>query len=273
MEETLIIKKDNLKEFKTIELCCENLEVFVIPVKYILDIYLKCDKKINGRYKRQFFSSEGYIKLSKDVMEIKSSEYVSYILNELQFTDSDFQLYERLKNYMDICHITLYNHNSIRTGIAISYDPIESVFGGLIESSNCHSIDLDEEGNVIIKYGNLSSNPKRKNECFEDIVENWNECYPRIKSNYLDIELYRFFYKEKDGKTNIKINFESLDDRMDTYLFSIVFEGVKNYQENELGDVLNLTLYKLHNGHYLAQLGDMYEFEFERCYLEKINIV
>ena len=48
--------------------------------------------------------------------------------------------------------------------------------------TDCHSFEIDEEYNNIIKYGELSLIPKRKELNIEDIVENWNDMFKSVGS-------------------------------------------------------------------------------------------
>ena len=268
MKRDLIISYENINEYKLIELTAENIETFTIPIEYVLDINLLCDKK-DGYYKNEFFSDEGFIKFSEKVKNLLSNDYEFYKKN---FLEEDAEFYNRISKYLDICHITLVKHDNRKVHIGIPYGPVESVFAGVIELSNCHSLELDQVGNVVLKYGNLSTIPKGNDLYIEQIVENWKEYFEDIKSNYIVINLERFYYKEIEGKVTIRISADLIIGKNKCSPARFVFEGVKDFEEDTDYQGDSLTLYKLLDGSYFAMIGFMSEFKFERCYLEKIYL-
>ena len=166
--------------------------------------------------------------------------------------------------------ISLITREKRKIHINIPYAPIESFFIGCVQLSDCHSLEIDDEYNLIIKYGNLSLMPKRNELNIEDIVENWNDMFKGVGSNYIDINLNRFYYREVDGEITVSIIAELELSKKEKPLVIINFEGVIDFEEDRLDSAYNLVLYQLLNGMYFAQINNMAEFKFKRCYLDNI---
>ena len=269
MKKKLVITKDNLSEYRAIEIFMENVESFDIGVDYILDINIECDKH---NYERNYFwSTKGYIKLHKDVNEFLSSD-VSYFNDEEDFSIEDFKFKNRIPKYLDITSFTLFGINKRKYQVGIPYGVVESLFGGIIELSDCHSYEIDEEENIIIKFGTLSNMPKKENLFFEDIVDNWKNVLPEFKSSCAGFYTGKYYYKEIDGEITVSIvgNLEYKNGK--DYDVRLVFENVSDYEEDFAEEITYIEIFKLASGEYFAQIGYVSEFKFERCYVEKIYL-
>ena len=252
-------------------LICENCEVFSIPIEYVLDISCICNRTKNGN-KNDYFSKEGFIKLSSDVNEIYSNDVIYYNpANEYEYeSKDDYKFINRIPRYLDICYIKLITKEKRNLYINIPYAPIESFFVGCVEMTDCHSFEIDEQNNNIIKYGNLSLMPKRKELNIEDIVENWDEMFKGVGDNYININLNRFYYREVEGEITVSIIVDLEFGKKEIYPIIINFEGVTEFEEDRLDYAYSLILYQLLDGIYFAQINNMAEFKFKRCYLERL---
>lgn len=269
MKKKFIITKDNLSEYRAIRVFMENVEGYEIEISDILDIYLNCDKRLGGN--NNYFSSEGYIKFSskvKDLLTIGTSSFGGE--DDMGLTEDDYKFGNRISRYLDICGISLLSYNRKSLHISIPYSPVESVYGGIIEFSDCHSFELDECGNILIKYGKLSNMPKKEDVFFEDIVEDLDNILFKTKSNYAGMEMEKYYYHERNGNITITVIGDLEVSYSRSYLVRLVFEGIKEYEEDQIGNIDYIYLYKLASGEYFAQIGCVSEFKFERCYVEKV---
>ena len=266
MNYDLIINKYNLKEYKKIEVICENTEVFSIPIEYVIDINMLCKKN-----KKEYTSDEGFIVVSKDAQNIKSSDVI-YAKSEKpwSWTVEDCQFINRIPKYLDICCICLVKKDGKEINVLIPYDLIESIFGGVVEFSNCHSFELDSKGNMIIKYGNLSLMPKRHKLNFTDTIENWNEFFNNTEIDYISINVNNFHY-HRDGEYGIiEIYVDLFFSKNIVSKVVLVFNGVTDCEFIMDEPSYNLAICQLIDGSFFAQINYMSEFKFKRCYIKTL---
>ena len=271
MEKNLVITKDNLSEYRAIEIFMENVEGYEIEISDVLDIYINCDKRLGGN--NEYFSSEGYIKFSSKVKNHLTKGTSSFDGEDsIGLNEDDYKFGNRISRYLDICSITLLSYNKKKLHISIPYYPVESVHGGIIEFSDCHSFEFDESGNILIKYGKMSNMPKKENLFFEDIVDNWKNILPEFKSSCARFYTGKYYYKEIDGEITVSIvgNLEYKNGK--DYDVRLVFENVSDYEEDIAEEITYIEIFKLASGEYFAQIGYVSEFKFERCYVEKIYL-
>ena len=154
--------------------------------------------------------------------------------------------------------------------VLIPYDLIESIFGGVVEFSNCHSFELDSKGNMIIKYGNLSLMPKRHKLNFSDTIENWNEFFNNTEIDYILINVNNFHY-HRDGEYGIiEIYVDLFFKKNIVSKVVLVFDGVTDCEFIMDEPSYNLAICQLIDGSFFAQINYMSEFKFKRCYIETL---
>ena len=270
MNYDLKITKQDLKKYKSIRMVCENCTSFSFPIEYIEDIEFLCSRMKN-EHKNNYFSDEGFIKLSPKVIEILCDDAIYFDPeNEFGETLDDYKFINRIPRYLDICCITITTNENRKIHVSIPYDPIESFFSGTFEFTDCHSFEIDDKNNIIIKYGNLSLTPKRCNLNLEDIIENWTEIFKPLQRNYIDINLERFYYREINGEITVSMSVELEFNHKELVSTIVVFEGVQDFEEDKFETAYDIVLYQLLDGRYFAQIGNTIEFKFQRCYLENI---
>lgn len=272
MKHIKIIDKNDLKNYKTMELCCENLEFFSFTIEYVLDLNIVFSKMEN-RKAYVYESNEGFIKLSSKIQNLISSD-VDLLHSNIgyQFKEEDFKLVNRIPKHLDITWITLIRKDGIKININIPYDPVESNFNGITELSNCHSFEINESNDMIIKFGNLSTTPKRENLSFCDIIENWNILNVKWNDYYIDIDFKNCVYEEIDGVATATINMHLNFSKKQNEHIIITFEEVTEYEEDidDLNDDSYFSVCKLADGRCFCQIGHILEFKFKKCYLERL---
>ena len=92
----------------------------------------------------------------------------------------------------------------------------------------------------------------------------------KTKSNYAGMEMEKYYYHERNGNITITVIGDLEVSYSRSYLVRLVFEGIKEYEEDQIGNIDYIYLYKLASGEYFAQIGCVSEFKFERCYVEKV---
>ena len=176
MIDVLTINKEFLQDYKSITIVLENCDAYEIVVEDILDIFCKAEWK-KDKERDYYVTQDGFIKISeraKDLIE-------ETVADEEIGTEWDYRLKERLEmcdGCADITWFYLKDKNNKEIGVCVPYDPLEDIVHGReIEYSNCPSLELDEQGNMIIRFGESSKQPKRKDNNYSELIAGWNEIF------------------------------------------------------------------------------------------------
>jgi len=198
--EKIIINKEFLKDYETLTLFFENLDIYEINVNDIIDIYCEVESLTsNIKYK----ANNGFIKIkSKTVISKKNSQN-----NNTFIIEDDYILTERL-NYgdgsIDITSFKLKNKESNEIEVLVSYNPlIEIIHGYEIEYSNCSSVESDNDENILIYFGESSKQPKRKDNNYSELIIGWSNIFGSNQPKTLKMLVNSF---KTFGEDNI--NFE-----------------------------------------------------------------
>ena len=264
MSKRILINKDTLQEYEKVEIVCENLETFTVDVNDIIDVEIVGEKKSRCK-KGEYFSNRGYIIFSSFIKS-KMADDAEIMLVDKTFTKEDFMFSNRISKYLDITWLDFINKNGEKVSISIPYDVVESDFDGIKELSNCHSFELDND-NLVIKYGELSTMPKRNKIPLSMVVENGNILENIYTEDLIGFEVKMYHIHEKEDNMTLTL-IGVIEYKKKVYSVKLIFNGVTEYREYIDGDISYLIFYKLSEGANFIQVGNVSEFNFEKCYVE-----
>ena len=187
--EKIIINKEFLKDYKSLEIVFENTDEYKLTIEDVLEIHLIV--KVEDK---DYYIEDGYIKISNNASNIKET-YT--IVNNLQNTEWDQPLKERLTSDsgVDVTSIYLIDKNNKDLLLLAPYGPLEDIMHGCeIELSNCPSAEIDKEGNILIEFGKSSKQPTRIDNNYHDLIKGWSDAFPNFKPKILKVKLIEIQY-------------------------------------------------------------------------------
>ena len=186
--EKIIIDKEFLKGYKSLLVVLENCDVYEIATEDILDIY--CEIELIGKKKNEYRTGDGFIKISASA----SQTVESLVLKDDEIgTEWDHRLKERLEMLgggVDMTSFSLKDNQGKEIDIYVPYEPLEDIMhGSEIELSNCPSLEIDSEDNMIIAFGERSKQPKRKDNNYAELVEGWKDAFGELQPTVLKVKV------------------------------------------------------------------------------------
>lgn len=264
----LIINIDSIKKYKYIHLELENCDGFDIPIDFILDISLPSIKEkgdLEDKYYDAYHCYDGFIKLSPAVQELFSRfsktkyEDGTFEYEQEDYDENEYKFFNRISKYLDICSISLIDEKDKWITIHIPYDPVVTPDDEVIEFSNCHSIELDENNDVIIKVGKSSNNPMIKRKDISKLIKNWNDYFERSNSFGLEINLLKIEMTMGDKK-NILATLDIKNKEIKKKNVKILFKNCLGIEFNEYDYTYDLYIYRLLDGKLYVV------FEYQICF-------
>ena len=222
----MLIDKELLRYYKTLLVVLENCDVYEIAVDDILDIY--CEAKPIGEKKNEYSTNDGFIKIAacaSQTIECTISR------NHEIGTEWDQRLKERLEmcgGCADMTSFSLRDSKKSDIDIYVPYNPLEDInHGGEIELSNCPSFEIDNDGNMIIAFGERSKQPKRKDNNYAELIDGWKEAFGDFEPKDLKVkaELLSTF---GDTQTNFSFYFKIRNKNSKKDFAELVFIDCKN---------------------------------------------
>ena len=189
--ERIVVNKEFLKGYKSLLVVLENCDVYEIVTEDILDIY--CEIELIGKKKNEYRTSDGFIKISASA----SQTVESLVLRDDEIgTECDHRLKERLEMLgggADMTSFSLKDNQGQDIDIYVPYEPLEDIMHGReIELSNCPSLEIDSEDNMIIAFGERSKQPKRKDNNYAELVEGWKDAFGESQPTVLQVKVDSF---------------------------------------------------------------------------------
>ena len=225
MKKTLIDKKF-LNNYKTLSVVLENCDVYIIDVQDVLDIF--CEAKLINENGKEYRTTDGFIKISARASQTKEYSTLRY---PETCTDWNYSLKERLEmldSGADMTSFSLKDKNNRAISIYVPYNPLEDVlYGSEIELSNCPSFETDEDGNMIIAFGERSKQPKRKDNNYAELIEGWKDAFGEYQPKVLKVKadtLSTF----GDNQTNISFCFKICNKNSKKSFAELIFMDCKN---------------------------------------------
>lgn len=174
--EKIVINKEFLSGYKTLSIGFENCDDYKIDVADIVDVYCEVER-IDGS-RNEYRTRDGFIKISARASDVVETFVLQ---NEWVGTEWDCRLKERLEvcgGGVDMPSFSLKNEEKRSIHIYVPYNPLEDVLrGNEIELSNCPSLEIDDDGNMVIAFGMSSKQPTRKDNNYAELVAGWKEAF------------------------------------------------------------------------------------------------
>ncbi len=190
------ITKEMIPDIDRIELVLENCEEYEFKGEDIIDILFD-DIRPSEYDSRDYTAHDGRLVLSKNTFNYLSSFAHAEYADGTTALDLDheeyYYFYNRITRYCDVCQVHIYFKNGKKQWFFVEYDPIESgLLGYEIEHSNCHSAELDENGDMLLLFGKSSHTFHRIDNDYFNVVEGLKERLPKGINGILEIELETF---------------------------------------------------------------------------------
>ena len=208
--EKLIINKEFLQGYETLSIGLENCDVYELDVADILDI--SCVATAKAVKSKEYCTQDGFIKISARAAQAVE---VSVLRENTLETEWDQRLRERLElcdGAADMTSFSLKDKEGKEIEIWVPYDPLESVLHGAeIELSNCPSLEIDDDGNMLILFGASSKQPTRKDNNYDELIVGWKDAFGDYLPDILKVEMFSLD-SFGDGQMNLMASF-NIDDK------------------------------------------------------------
>jgi hypothetical protein len=263
-EKNIVIDKAFLKNLKQFSIVFENCESFDIDGEKLTDIYLEAALADEYENQAHYKTDDGKIEIDSSAAHTLSSFYYDYLDLEKENTDifgehtaeSDDYLSERIRHGTaggcDICAVYFEMNDGAYFSVYLPYNPLEDTHGFGIELSNCPSVEVKENGNILLLFGKSSKAAKRTDNNFADLIIGWKDFYPKKKKppKAFKVCMNGIQNLERTGRVpRLFIRFYLLNKQFDYDYLELVFEDY---------DCLSF---------------DLHSFAFERCEFEMSKLL
>lgn len=185
--EKILVNRELLRRYKTLLVVLENCDVYEIAVDDVLDIY--CVAKQIGKQKNEYRTNDGFIKIAA-----RASQTIECFVSRNHEIDTEWD--HRLKERLEMCgggadmtSFSLRDNKKSDIDIYVPYNPLEDIMhGNQIELSNCPSLEIDNDGNMIIAFGERSKQPKRKDNNYAELIDGWKDAFGDFEPKILKVK-------------------------------------------------------------------------------------
>ena len=224
--ENIHVNKELLRSYETLLVVLENCDIYEIAVEDILDIY--CVAKPIGKKKNQYYTNDGFVKIVA-----RASQTIEYLVsrNHEIGTQWDYRLKERLEMCgicADMTSFSLRDNKKSDIDIYVPYNPLESIVrGGEIELSNCPSLEIDNDGNIIISFGERSKQPKRIDNNYAELIDGWKDAFGDFEPKVLKAKAVSWS-SFGNSQTNFSFSFKVCNKNSKKDFVELVFLDCKD---------------------------------------------
>ncbi len=222
----IIVNKELLGKYQSLLVVLENCDVYEIATEDILDVY--CEVELINKKKNEYRTGDGFIKIAARASQTAEC---SVLRDDEIGTEWDHRLKERLEmcgGCADMTSFSLRDKKNQDMDIYVPYNPLEDIMhGSEIEWSNCPSLETDNDGNMIIAFGERSKQPKRKDNNYTELIAGWKDAFeesgPKVLCVVVD-SLDMFGVEQK----NISVSFKICDKFCKKKFAKLVFLDCKD---------------------------------------------
>ena len=281
----MIIDNNYIKAFRTLKIHSVRGGDFSVPVEEVLEINcIASDRPLKDKEERRVW--DGCIKITAVGGQVLGDDYsaVNYFLDFTDDDEGDEELKGRwyLKNFFDdFCDVngfSLVKENGEEIKFAVSYKPLqESIFGNIIEYSNCPSAKTDFKGRFTLYLGRASKAPSRKNNNFHELVHGWYDCLGDYRPNVLRGKIYHLSGLN-DNKAGFTIEVQAgISNRgAREGVLPFVFKGCNNLNWRSgyaTEDGFELNMSRLENGKIFVDFaGNDINFECKSVEIDQMTL-
>ena len=122
---------------------------------------------------------------------------------------------------------TLKRENKPDVDIYVPYDPLENLHASEMELSNCPSLEIDQEGNMMIAFGESSKQPRRKDNNYDQLIKGWKDEFGDYTPKTLKVKSHSISTFGED-QTNVSFCFEIRGKQNGRKLAELVFLDCKD---------------------------------------------
>lgn len=223
---TIVMDKEFLKGYKSLLIVLENCDVYEIFIEDIVDVH--CEATLISKQNKEYRTGDGFIKIAASAKDTVESFVAK---NEKIGGEWDYRLRKRLEmcnGGVDMTSFSLKDKECHEIHVYVPYDPLEDIIhGNDIELSNCPSLKIDGEGNMIIAFGKSSKQPTRKDNNYEELVAGWKDAF----GDYSPIELkvkVKSLSTFGEKQINFSFYFETCDRNCKKDVAELVFMDCKS---------------------------------------------
>ncbi len=201
--ETIIINKDCLKDYKMISLGLENCENFNIDIADVLDMSFEAYRYNDCNCYR---ASDGYIIISGRVKDMLSDFAITEDSDFIPewYDEEDCKLYKRMSQFNDMCVFSLVDKSDRHKHIYVPYDALEeAVYHTEIDYANCPSFEILKNGDMEIRFGKLSRNPIIQRNNYHDLVEDWTNVLGNFSPKALKLKVCNHAVEYSKGEDSV----------------------------------------------------------------------
>lgn len=182
----------------------------------------------------------------------------------------------RLTMCADICVFDIVYKANKCIQIYVPYDPIEEVVHrSEIDYSNCPSFEIDENGDMEIRFGDLSRLPILKRNNYIDLVDGWQAVFGdyRPKKLKMSVDLFKTDF-EQNETCYIEIIGDILNKKMKHKTVSFGFIDCERTVIEYWGSVGKSELFmsKMLDGRIYAGIGDSLSIICKSCCVDDARI-
>ena len=119
-----------------------------------------------------------------------------------------------------------------------------------IELSNCPSFELDNDGNIIIAFGERSKQPRRKDNNYAELIEGWKGALGDYEPKILNV-VVKSLSSFGEEETNYAVVFEICDDLCKEKRLKLMFmdcEGIAMELFFPISGECEVVMSKMANG-------------------------
>lgn len=260
--------KSMLSEIEYISLALENCEDFDIDNKDILDFWTS-EVKMGVGHNGENEIDDGGLVISKKAFHNLSSfatqEYADGTTPLDHEPEEIYYLYNRIIDCCDICQVHVKFTSGKKIWFFVPYNPLENkMHGSEVDLSNCPSAELDENGNMLILFGQSSHAYKRIDDNYFDLIIGLKEELKQPLKDTLEIKLEKFSNVECDYRCpRLFVDLHMVNKGYLGKRLSLVFENVANVHYEisfNTDEKRHLYMSRISTGQIFVEIDDVCTF-------------
>jgi hypothetical protein len=234
----------------------------------------------NKNHPDYYQTKDGKIEIDSSAANILGSAYYDNMDFTKENTDifgeymtkADFYLSKRITYGKDIgcdiCVILIKMNDGSNFNIYLPYNPLEDTHGNEIEMTNCPFAEINENGNILLLFGESSKSPKRIDDNYADLIIGWEDFYPAKKKppKALKVRIRGIENSDRTGRVpRLFITFDLLNKQFDYDYTELIFEDYDclSYDLHSYSfDKCEFKMSRLLNGRIYVK-SDRFKFSFE----------
>ena len=225
MHQTINITKQFASQYDTITLYMHNDDKYVLDLKDVADISCVATKEGNCCE-----CVGGTITFLPSANDAKESEVAFAVANGCDLPEWNNTLLQRLQMWCDVDAFALSKKDGYIM-VQVQFDPLMDDFDEVKEYSNCASFEYANNC-ITLCFGDKSKQPKRKDNNYHEIVQNWADVFGDyiVDELFVRIKSMTFFSSRQNGKNDtLKLGVSVEAKQFAKQPFEFLFGGIADY--------------------------------------------